>query len=218
MEAERASQETTEEWEDEAGHNGAGPSRRLRRSPLRRFSMALAEEVGRLHLRMRMVNLVLFFCPQFCFNRLRTMLYRWCGFRIGRRSLILGNIDVTGEGRFWERLQIGRGSWLNSPLFADLNASITIGNRVAIGHHVVLITTTHDSSEPRRRCGKGQFLPIVIEDGCWIGARVTILPGVTIGKGAVVGAGSVVAADVAPHMVVWGVPARPVNKLPGEEA
>lgn len=33
---------------------------------------------------------------------------------------------------------------------------------------------------------------VVIGNFCWIGARTTILPGVTIGDGAVIGAGSVV--------------------------
>jgi maltose O-acetyltransferase len=49
--------------------------------------------------------------------------------------------------------------------------------------------------------------PITIGDGAWLGARSTILPGVTIGAGAVVAAGSVVIGDVAPDVVVAGVPA-----------
>jgi acetyltransferase-like isoleucine patch superfamily enzyme len=32
----------------------------------------------------------------------------------------------------------------------------------------------------------------VIEEDCWLGGNVCVLPGVTIGRGAVVGAGSVV--------------------------
>ncbi|MGE9905782.1 DapH/DapD/GlmU-related protein [Streptococcus alactolyticus] len=36
-------------------------------------------------------------------------------------------------------------------------------------------------------------------DGCWIGADVIILPGVTIGRGCVIVAGSVVIKDVEPN-------------------
>lgn len=43
---------------------------------------------------------------------------------------------------------------------------------------------------------------------CWLGARVTVLPGVTIGDGSVVAAGAVVTNDVAPGSIVAGVPAR----------
>lgn len=43
--------------------------------------------------------------------------------------------------------------------------------------------------------------PIIVEDDVWIGARSTILSGVTLGKGCVVGAGSVVAKDIPPYAV-----------------
>lgn len=54
--------------------------------------------------------------------------------------------------------------------------------------------------------------PVVIGHDVWIGARVTILRGVTIGDGAIVAGGSVVTKDVEPYCVVGGVPARPIRK------
>ena len=58
-----------------------------------------------------------------------------------------------------------------------------------------------------------------IGKGVWLGARCTILPGVTVGDGAVVAAGAVVVRDVAPHTVVGGVPARFLRELdPGTDA
>ena len=47
----------------------------------------------------------------------------------------------------------------------------------------------------------------VLGDGCWIGMRAMIMPGVTIGEGAVVAAGAVVTKDVPPYAVVGGNPA-----------
>jgi phosphonate metabolism protein (transferase hexapeptide repeat family) len=52
---------------------------------------------------------------------------------------------------------------------------------------------------------------IVIGHDTWIGHGATILPGVTIGDGAAIGAGAVVSRDVAPYMIVAGVPARPLR-------
>jgi len=46
----------------------------------------------------------------------------------------------------------------------------------------------------------------------WCGHNATILPGVTIGDGAVIAAGAVVTRDVAPYMVVAGVPARTIKR------
>ena len=52
---------------------------------------------------------------------------------------------------------------------------------------------------------------MVIEDGCWIGANVTILKGVTIGRGSVVAAGAVVTRSCPPYSIVGGVPARVIK-------
>lgn len=49
---------------------------------------------------------------------------------------------------------------------------------------------------------------IIVGDDVWIGARATILDGVTIGQGAVVAAGAVVTKDVPPYAIVGGVPAK----------
>lgn len=46
----------------------------------------------------------------------------------------------------------------------------------------------------------------------WIGAQAIIKPGVTIGTGAVVAAGAIVTRDVAPYMIVAGVPAEPLRE------
>jgi chloramphenicol O-acetyltransferase type B len=48
-------------------------------------------------------------------------------------------------------------------------------------------------------------------DGCWIGMRAMLMPGVTIGEGAVVAAGSIVTANVEPYTIVGGNPARPIK-------
>ncbi len=49
---------------------------------------------------------------------------------------------------------------------------------------------------------------IVIGNDVWIGAKATILEGLTIGDGAIVAAGAVVTNDVPPYSIVGGVPAK----------
>jgi len=46
---------------------------------------------------------------------------------------------------------------------------------------------------------------------CWIGHGAIIRPEVTVGAGAVVAAGAVVTKDVAPYMIVAGIPATPLR-------
>lgn len=54
---------------------------------------------------------------------------------------------------------------------------------------------------------------MTIGEDCWIGARVTILPGVSIGKGCVIEAGAVVGRDVPDFALARGVPAKVVGKV-----
>lgn len=46
---------------------------------------------------------------------------------------------------------------------------------------------------------------------CWIGHGAIVKPEVTVGIGAIVAAGAVVTRDVAPFMIVAGVPAQPLR-------
>ena len=50
-----------------------------------------------------------------------------------------------------------------------------------------------------------------IGEGCWIGERVCILPGITIGKKCVVGAGSIVTKNIPDYCMVAGSPAKVIK-------
>ena len=56
-------------------------------------------------------------------------------------------------------------------------------------------------------------LPVTIEDGCWIGGGVIILPGVTIGQKSAIGAGSVVTKDIPANSLAVGNPCRVIRKI-----
>ena len=90
--------------------------------------------------------------------------------------------------------------------FVDCN-KITIGNNVLIASNVQIYTAAHPvelnerltpgwTPESDEYFCRTYALPVTIEDGCWIGGGVIILPGVTIGKGTVIGAGSVVTKNI----------------------
>ena len=76
-----------------------------------------------------------------------------------------------------------------------------------------LITSDHELGGELQRMGRFRTAPIMIGEGVWIGARTLVLPGVTIGDGCVVAAGAVVTADLDPHALYAGVPARLVRRL-----
>jgi maltose O-acetyltransferase len=92
-------------------------------------------------------------------------------------------------------------------------AKVTIGSQVGIGAHVMILTGSHDLGDGYRRVGDPNPQPVVIGDGCWIGAGAIILPGVTIGDGCIIGAGSVVTASCAPNGIYMGNPAELIRQL-----
>ncbi|KAH7262903.1 trimeric LpxA-like protein [Fusarium tricinctum] len=114
---------------------------------------------------------------------------------------------------------IGSRVYINREVSIYDNALVTIADGVLIGPGVCICTGTHpaDMYSRREAYGTSFALPIRLEAECWIGARATILPGVTIGRGAMVAAGAVVGKDVAPETLVGGVPARFIRSLKDAE-
>lgn len=106
-------------------------------------------------------------------------------------------------------LRIGEQTRINRNCCLDTRGSLSIGNYVNISPDVMILTGDHDYNDPKF---PSRHRPVVIEDYVYIGARATIMAGVTIGRGAVVAAGSMVGTDVAPGAVVMGVPARPIAR------
>lgn len=49
---------------------------------------------------------------------------------------------------------------------------------------------------------------VIIKEDCWVGANVTLLPGVLLSRGVVVAAGSIVNKEIPPYAVVAGIPAK----------
>ena len=114
------------------------------------------------------------------------------------------------------RISIGRNCWINDSCTFDASAAITIGDNVALGQSVMILTNSHELGPSESRAGSVIGLPVSIGDGAWVGARTTVLPGVTIGPGAIVAAGSVVNRHVEADTMVAGVPARLVRHLDGD--
>ena len=130
------------------------------------------------------------------------------------------NVNVERHARF------GRGVTLGDRSGIGINASIgeqtRIGSDVMMGPDCVIYTRNHRFDRldiPMREQGYGPVEPVEIGDDCWIGGRVTILPGVHVGNGAVIAAGAVVTKDVPPYAVVGGVPAKIIyNRKDGTQA
>ena len=108
-------------------------------------------------------------------------------------------------------ISIGVGSYLNFNCnFVD-DGKIVIGNNVLIGPAVTIATVGHPIRPDLREYMYTD--PVTIEDNSWIGAGVTICPGVTIGKNTVIGAGSVVVHNIPANTVAAGNPCKVIREI-----
>lgn len=114
---------------------------------------------------------------------------------------------------YGKNTSMGDGVYVNFGLTLVDDSEVIIGNEVMFGPHVTITTAGHPL-HPDQRSTASQFSSrVVIEDRVWVGANVTILPGITVGYGSVVAAGAVVTANVAPMTIVGGVPARIIRAI-----
>jgi maltose O-acetyltransferase len=125
------------------------------------------------------------------------------------------NVNIE-QGVFFgsgKEITIGDNSGIG--LEARVQGPLTIGKDVMMGPYVLIYTKNHNTSDitiPMIKQGESLPEPVVIEDDVWIGARVTILPGVVIGKHSIIAAGSVVTKNVEAYSVMGGVPATLLKK------
>ena len=173
----------------------------------------LHEETMYFDFRFTLVRILISFLPPLVGNRLRTKLLRLAGIDIGSGTTVGGMLSVHRGSRPVAKVRIGRNCWINDSCTFDASAAITIGDNVALAQSVMILTNSHELGPSEGRAGPVTGLPVSIGNGAWIGARATILPGITIGPGAVVAAGSVVNRDVEADTLVAGVPARLIKSL-----
>jgi maltose O-acetyltransferase len=144
-----------------------------------------------------------------CPLSLRLALLRLLGWKIGPGAQVYSARFLYGRVTVGERAMIGQ------EVFLDGHAPITIGREAWIRPRCTVITQTHNIGTSERRAAAGLVRkPVVISDGCWLGANVTVLPGVTIGRGCVIASGAVVTRDCKPDGLYAGVPAMRKRDLP----
>ena len=114
-------------------------------------------------------------------------------------------------------IRIGRDSLIGELNVLRGQGGITIGDRVYTAPLVQLLAVNHVYDDPTRPMVEQGITAqgITVEDDVWIGAGAIITDSVTIGRGAVVAAGAVVTADVPPHTVAGGIPARVLKTIDG---
>jgi carbonic anhydrase/acetyltransferase-like protein (isoleucine patch superfamily) len=126
-------------------------------------------------------------------------------------AVLIGQVSVGANASVWpfatlrgdnEPIALGRDSNCQEgcTLHADPGFALTVGQRVTVGHHVMLHGCT-------------------IGDDCLIGIQAVILNGSVIGNGCLIGAASLVTEgkQIADGSLVLGSPGKVVRQLDARE-
>ena len=141
---------------------------------------------------------------------LQRWIYKSLGYAIHKTSRIYPQCFCgAGNGK----LKVGANSYINYRCFLDLGNDIIIGDNVSIAFNCIFINSSHEIGDKKQRAGAGLAKKIIIEDGCWIGANTTILPGVRIAKGCIIGANSLITKDTEKNGLYVGAPAIRIKTL-----
>jgi len=168
-------------------------------------------------------------------SRLKALLYRPRGVRLGRaacifrpfaitprHALTLGpRAEILPHSRIWAadngvaHIEIGADAYIGRHFYCTAVDRITIGPRCVLADHVFLSDLAH-GLEPHGTHILHQPLeckgPVTIGEGCFLGFRAVILPGVTLGPYSVVGANAVVTRSFPAYSMVVGSPARLIKR------
>ena len=128
-----------------------------------------------------------------------------------------GNAIRCHEGslRIGDKVVFGKDNTVNCYLDIEIGASSLVADWVYICD---FDHKTEDINLPIKDQGIVKS-PVRIGPDVWLGAKVTVLRGVTVGRGCVVAANAVVNKDLPAYSVAVGVPARVVrNRLADHEA
>jgi len=132
---------------------------------------------------------------------------------IGAGTEIGANAMIAAQGGV---ITIGANSYIGVGAIIIAKQSLEIGEDALLSQYVSIRDHDHrfdDGALPYRQQGF-TVQPVSIGRNVWLGAKVSVMRGITIGDNSVVGANAVVTHDVARDTVSVGVPARPVRTLP----
>ena len=134
------------------------------------------------------------------FSKIRIITLRIFGAKIGRGVLLKPGINI----KYPWNLQIGNNCWIGENVWIDNLGLVKIGNNVCISQGAFIISGNHNFNKIKFDL---MIKDIIIEDGCWIGARSVVCSGVILKNHSILTVGSVATKNLEVNGIYKGNPA-----------
>jgi maltose O-acetyltransferase len=136
-----------------------------------------------------------------------------------RRGLLrLGGVRigacVFGIEKCWfqtPNVTLGDGVGVGYDVWFEGRGKIHVGADTLLSSYSIFLTSNHPISPDGEVSRSAEYRDMWIGERCYLGARVTVMPGVRIGHGVVIGTGSVVTKDCEAGGLYVGVPAKRIR-------
>lgn len=146
------------------------------------------------------ISAILFRSGLIPFSTILVAILKIFGAKIGKDVRIKPYTNI----KYPWKLSVGDHTWIGENCSIENLVKITLGKNVCLSQGVMLLTGNHNYK-------KSTFdlitLPIIIEDGVWIGAKAVVCPGVHAASHAVLTVGSIITKNMEAYSIYTGNPA-----------
>ncbi len=150
-------------------------------------------------------NILFFQNPFFPFTRIKVILLRLFGSKIGKGVVIKPAVNI----KYPWKLIVGNYVWIGEGVWIDNLDKVTIGDNCCISQGALILSGNHHYK-------KSSFdlilRPIVLEDGVWIGAKSIVTQGVRCASHALLAVGSVASTNLSDYTIYRGNPAVAIRE------
>jgi putative colanic acid biosynthesis acetyltransferase WcaF len=146
-----------------------------------------------------LVNICFFKNPLNIISSSKAFLLKAFGAKLGKGVVIKPSVNI----KYPWKLSIGNHTWIGEGVWIDNLSEVMIGSNVTLSQGALLLTGSHNHT---RVTFDFISLPIILEDGVWIGAKAVVFGGVTCGSHSILGIASVAETDLKPYLIYKGNP------------
>lgn len=150
-------------------------------------------------------NILFIMNPLFPVSSIKVWILRMFGAEIGRHVVIKPSVNI----KYPWNLKIGDNTWIGENVWIDNLVPTCIGSNCCISQGAMLLCGNHNyKTESFDLIVNG----INIEDGCWVGAKTVVCPGVTMHSHSVLSVMSVARHDTEAYCIYCGNPAVKIRE------